>query len=102
MTTEVVMPTVTDDEMLNIIAPYEETDDPHKRTHIVNPPDNPHISHGRPDMEAQEVVNAARMLGLEIKALCGYRFVPKYNPERFESCSACIKIAGDIMRELGE
>lgn len=81
---------------------YEETDDPLHRTHIINPPDNPHISYGHPNMEAQEVVNIARRKGLEITALCGYKFVPKHNPDKYDACEACVKVAGDIMRAMGE
>lgn len=66
--------------------------------HIVNPPDNPHISHGFPDMLAQEVVNIARANGIEIKALCGVVFVPTKDPNTVkETCDACLAIAGMIM-----
>lgn len=88
-------------ESLNDMV-YEETDDPNARTHIVNPPDNPHISYGHPDMEAQEVVDTARRLGIEIVALCGYKFVPKHNPDKLDACEACMKVAEAIMREMGE
>lgn len=84
------------------IIPYEETSDPNIRTHIVNPADNIDFQHqyGRCET-AQEIVNLARMIGVEIVALCGYKFVPKHNPDKPDACEACIKIAGEIMRSEG-
>lgn len=79
---------------------YDETDDPNVRTHIVNPPANKHI--WRPGMEAQDIVDIARRHGLEVVTLCGHKFIPRHNPDKFEACEPCIKIAGDIMREMGE
>lgn len=96
--------TVVDEDVILIDAlfPYEETNDPNKRAHIVNPPDNPHISYGYPNMEAQDVVDIARARQIPVKALCGHVFIPKHNPDKLDACEACIKIAGDIMREMGE
>ncbi len=82
------------------LFPYEETDDPKKRTHIVNPTLNRHI--GLPGMSAQEIVDSARMTDQEVEALCGYRFVPKHNPEKFDACTACVTIAGALMRGNNE
>ena len=87
---------------LDEIAPYVDDNDPSVRTHIVNPPDNPHISHGYPKMTAQQVVDIARLSSIEIVALCGYKFIPKRNPDKYDACEACMKIAGDIMRGAGE
>jgi len=39
---------------------------------------------------------------MEIVALCGFKFIPQHNPDKYDACEACIKIAGDIMKELGE
>lgn len=82
------------------ITPYEDSNDPNTKAHIVNPPANLHI--WQPGMEAQDIVDIARATGQYITALCGYRFVPKYNPDKHDACDPCMKIAGDIMREEGE
>ncbi len=87
-------------QMLDDAAPYEDTDDPNKRAHIVNPPANTHI--WREGMEAQDIVDIARVRGIEIVALCGYKFVPKHNPDKLDACTQCFKVAGDIMSGLGE
>ena len=98
MTDTMLTPTVLDSVE---IAPYDDTDDgADHRTHVVNPPENMHI--WLPGMGAQDVVNIARITGQEIKALCGYVFVPKRNPEKYDTCEPCIKVAGDLMRSKGE
>lgn len=79
------------------LAPFEDTDDGKEHfTHIVNPPSNPHI--WEPGMSAKDIVSLARMLGEEIVALCGYRWVPKRNPENHPVCKQCLDIAEQIMR----
>lgn len=80
--------------------PYEEDISTTRRTHIVNPPANTHI--WVPGMRMQDVVDMARLHGLEVIALCGYKFIPKHNPEVYPACEPCIKIAGELMREAGE
>lgn len=93
--TELEELTVTD------LVPYEDTDDgKNHKTHIVNPPSNLHIF--QPGMEAQDIVDIARAGGLEVTALCGYTWVPKRNPEKYDVCDECMTIAGNIMRGLGE
>lgn len=91
---------VQDPVLTNDVLPYEDDNDPNRRAHIVNPPLNTHI--WRPGMEAQDVVDIARVRQIEIVALCGHRFIPKHNPDKYDACEPCIKIAGDIMREEGE
>lgn len=104
MTTQIIEHDVLSDEAIlhtfDSIEYDESPADPDHRTHIVNPPNNPHI--WQPGMEAQDVVDIARTTGQEITALCGYTWVPKRDPEKFDICDACMKIAGDIMREMGE
>lgn len=88
-------------DMVAFTTPYEDTDDgKDHRTHIINPPNNTHI--WEVGMEIQEVVDIARGLGLEVTALCGYTWVPKRNPEKYDVCEECFRIAGDIMRAKGE
>lgn len=87
-------------ESLTELFEYEESDDPNRKTHIVNPPKNIHI--WRQGMTAQDIVDIARATGQEVIALCGYRWVPKHNPDKFEVCRSCFKIAGDLMRSSDE
>lgn len=83
-----------------LVLPYEESNDPTRRTHIVNPPANLHI--WRDPMSAQDIVDIARARGLEVVALCGYTWVPKHNPEKFDACEECFRIAGELMSGAGE
>lgn len=84
------------------IVPYEDLDDgKNHMTHIVRPYDNQQVS-GWATMTAQDIVDMARMLGLEIVALCGYRFIPVRNPENYDACQQCVIIAGTIMSNEGE
>lgn len=98
------MTTTIPDQDVDVIVdvvPYDETDDGNQHlTHIVNPPKNIHI--WREGMSAQDVVDIARVQGLEVTALCGYTWVPKRNPEQHDVCQACMDIAGHLMREKGE
>ena len=87
-------------DVVEDLVPYEESKSPDTKTHIINPPENTHI--WQPGMTSQDIVNIARLKGRTVKALCGYRFVPKHNPDNFEACQACIRIAGDLMRSEGE
>lgn len=81
-----------------LVIPYEDSNDSARRTHIVNPPMNYHIQKGQ-YLTPQQIVDIARLSGLEVVALCGYRWVPKHNPEKFDICDTCIKIAGQLIRE---
>lgn len=94
--------TVTLDENLTItsLIPYEDDGDvKNHRTHIVNPPMNMHI--WEPGMDTREIVEIARMTDQFVVALCGYRWVPKRNPDKYDACSECMKIAGMIIGEVG-
>lgn len=95
--------TLTDEGVITDleILPYEEAQDygEHK-THIINPPANLHIF--QEGMEAQDIVDIARATGQEVVALCGFRFIPKRNPDKYDACQLCIDKAGEIMREMWE
>ena len=83
------------------IVPYQDTDDGKQHlTHIVNPTDNPHLD--GPGVTAKDLVGMARLLGEEIVALCGYKWIPVRNPEKYPVCKTCLVIAGHLMREAGE
>lgn len=91
----------TETTELTELIPYEDTDDGKDHlTHIVSPPENAHL--WRPGMQAQDVVDLARISGQEVTALCGYKWVPKRNPDKYPVCQSCVDIAGHIMRGLGE
>lgn len=74
----------------------EEKVEEEKLRHIVNPPSNLHI--WRPGMSAQDIVDIARVRGIEIKALCGAIFIPTKNPEDVKkTCDTCLEIAGIML-----
>lgn len=81
------------------ILEFEETDDPDKKAHLINPPKNIHI--WRLGMSARDVVDIARLKGLELEALCGFRFVPRHNPDKLDVCQTCMDLAGIIISEDG-
>ena len=85
---------------LEDVVPYEDNNDPNHRTHIVHPPLNLHI--WRVGMTSKEIVDTARLTGQEVVCLCGHRFVPKSNPDKYDVCDQCMKIAGELMRRAGE
>jgi hypothetical protein len=66
---------------------YEDNDDPNLRTHIIVAGDNEHIWNDK--MNAQQVVDLARLTKVILTAVCGYEFIPKHNPEKYELCSKC-------------
>lgn len=94
---EVVMPdTTTSESIVDLLAPYKDSEDPDRRTHIVRPIENSHITQGM-KMSAQDIVDTARMNGQEVVALCGYTWVPAHNPEKYDACGPCFKMAEWIM-----
>lgn len=97
--------TITDpagvqDDIVIEVEPYDDNAPGDNRTHIVNPPNNLHI--WEPGMTAQEIVDIARTRGFPVTALCGYTWVPKRNPEKYDACEECVRIAGELMRSMGE
>lgn len=80
-----------------LTVPYEHEDEApgERKTHVVNPPKNLHI--WQPGMSMQEVVDIARMTEQEVVALCGYTWVPKRNPDRYDACSECMRLAGELI-----
>jgi hypothetical protein len=97
------VPALIDAPQIQIVEdplPFEESKDPNTKTHFVNPPKNLHI--WRVGMDIYELVDIARANGLEVEALCGYRWVPKHNPDKYDLCDTCNKIAHEMMAERGE
>ena len=88
------MSTITEEtttvvETVVVEEPQAETP---KMRHIIYPPANLHIF--RYWMSAQDIVDIARVRGLEVVALCGYRWVPRHNPANMTTCDECVRIAG--------
>lgn len=72
------------------ISPYEEAEDPNVKAHLIRGAENDEL--WLEGMSAQDVVDTARLLGVEVVALCGYKWVPKFDPAKHDICSQCIKI----------
>ena len=58
------------------------------RAHIVKRPDK---SQG-----ASAWITEARVMGLEVEALCGYRWIPARDPEKYPVCEACRDILSNM------
>lgn len=84
----------------SLVEHQETTTNKHRLTHLINPPDNLHL--WRPGMPTSQIIDVALARGVAVVALCGFKFLPKHNPDKYPACEACIKIAGDLMREAGE
>lgn len=79
------------------VLPFEmPADDNMHLTHVINPPMNTHI--WKPGMSSRDVVDIARSRQQEITALCGFKWVPKFNPDKFPACAACMNRAAEIIR----
>ena len=76
------------------LIPFEETEDPSIKAHVFRGEENEHL--WMDGMTAQDLVNSARMLGVEITALCGFKLIPKHNPDKHDACDRCMKIAAQI------
>lgn len=86
--------TVDLNEMLN---PFDEDDgsDPNRRAHYVTWEDNPEFVARFGVLGSQELVDTARLFRVEVIALCGYKWVPRLNPQKFDVCTKCANIAAD-------
>lgn len=100
MSITITDPTGVQDDIVVETAQYDDNAPGDGFTHIVNPPMNLHV--WEPGMSTQELVDMARSLEIPIKALCGYIWVPKRNPDKYPACPTCMKIAGELMRGAGE
>lgn len=60
-----------------------EEDDPDECAHIVK---------RAGDIGATKLVAYAVKYGMELTALCGYKWIPKHNPENFPLCKQCVKL----------
>lgn len=86
---DVLIPKSTE-EMVPHETPPEDA-----KAHYINPPANRHI--WQPGMTAQDIVDVARATQQEIVALCGYRWIPKYDPIKLPVCDRCAEIVADSM-----
>lgn len=78
-----------------------------KYTHLVSPPENAKIYYillhnGNNDPSAKDIVDIARFKRWEVVALCGYRWIPDDDPEKYDACQVCMDVAGMHMRNEGE
>lgn len=87
----------TEDIQITELFPYEEDDSGNAKAHIVNSLQNKHIDTGG-NMSSQDVVNVARLAGQEVVALCGYKWIPKLNPDKHDACEKCIEIAHGMLK----
>jgi len=89
-----------DQDIRTVLDPYEDhTDGKDHKTHVISPHENQEI--WQPGMTAQDIIMVARLSGREVTALCGYKWVPKANPEKYDVCEACLKLAESVLNEFG-
>ena len=78
------------------LLPYEDIDDgKDRKAHYVNEADNIHI--WQPGMSPQDIIDAARLTGQWVFALCGYKFIPERDPQKYQVCSACADIGASYI-----
>lgn len=83
------------------IVPFKDVDDgKNHKTHIINPSLNTHI--WMPNMTSKDIVDIARLTGQSITALCGYTWIPKRNPEKYDICKECMNIAVKLINSINE
>lgn len=58
------------------------------RAHIVKRPDN--------NTGASAWITEARVMGMEVEALCGYRWIPARDPEKYPVCETCKDILSNM------
>jgi hypothetical protein len=95
--TETLAEPSTDVNLDQEVVPYEDYDGTGNHlTHLIIPNDNQHL--WMEGMTAKDIVAIARLAGAEVVALCGYKWVPKRNPDRFPICQKCYQAASAIVR----
>ncbi len=95
--------TATDTDV--VVGTYEEPDtssvenflaEEMRLAHVIAPSDNKTICYvlgNGPELTASDIVTYARIHRIFVIALCGYKFIPKHNPEKYDACEACIEEA---------
>ena len=76
-----------------------------RSTHIVTPEENKTVwmvLGGGMDVTAQDIVDFCRNNNVMVMAICGYKWIPKNNPEKYDMCDACREEAGNRMKENNE
>lgn len=81
------------------IYPFDKNEDPNSKSHYVSLFENMHLY--QPGMTTSDLIDIARLGGLELKALCGHRFTPQHNPAGLEVCGMCVDVAANIIMEDG-
>lgn len=97
---ELTRDSTSNDDLTNMLIEEEQANKDSKLTHIITSAENLHI--WEEGMTSGEVVSIARMMGYELTALCGFKWVPKSNPEKFDICQTCVDIARFRMQMAGE
>lgn len=58
-----------------------------------------HIVRGTKKKKAQDIVLEARISGIPIVALCGKKWIPQRDPQKFPICPECLEIAAKLRRK---
>jgi hypothetical protein len=66
-----------------------------KPSHGGKDPDEPEVAHYA--LKAQ--ITDAYIFGTEIEALCGEKFIPTRDPERYPVCEACVALLDQMFPE---
>jgi hypothetical protein len=94
--------TQTEIEIVDLadMFPYEDDGDENRKAHAVRPTENKHIINND-TCTGQDIVDTARMLGLEVVAACGYKWVPTHDPRDKKACDPCMKIVAEVWGSEG-
>ncbi len=82
-----------------ILAPTMTPDVTESTTTSNNDGDHERLAHyvgARRGQNAEAIVLEARIYGNEVEALCGKRWVPSRDPQRYPVCPECAEIAKTI------
>jgi len=71
-----------------------EPGDSERLAHIVYDP--------KGEGRAAALLTEARIYGTPVEALCGKRWIPSRDPQRFPLCPECKQIKDDIFRRAGQ
>lgn len=87
-----------DNQVVTTIVTEEEIDKD-RLAHFISPVGNTHI--WEPGMETRDVVQIAVVGHHELRALCGYVWVPIGSPTKHDTCEECMQIAQQWIGEDG-
>ena len=93
--------TVSESSTTEVPDELSHFDEALRKTHVVDCMSNPHVWDGSLEMTSEDVVAYAREHGIEIVALCGYKWVPSRDPQKYDACSHCMEIARELINKYG-